>query len=325
MHYDFNPRWYRPRTIEDAVEILHNESGKGIHILAGGTDLNVRIRDGQVLPDAILDITGIDELGSIVIRATAAIPVSNQEIEPVPEASPSSGEFVSIGAAVTMAGLMRSELLKERLPALVKAAGEVGSPLIRNVATIGGNVMNASPAADMSTMLVPLRCLAALRGRSGTRMIPLNEVFTGVCSTCIGQDELLSHLLIPVTEGTMGTGFHKLKRREALALSIVNSGAMLESDGVRITDAALSVGAVAVTPLLVSAVEKKLVGKDIAQVEDLLEGIAFSAMELSKPITDVRGSADYRREMVRVCSLRALHEALESLIIALEGAGMEVV
>lgn len=320
MHYDFSPRWFRPQTLEEALDLLDPGKENGLYILAGGTDLNVRIRDGQVLPAGIMDITGIGELSAIETRTWAEIRDSKGPVEYTGETIRQDGSFLRIGAAVTMDMLERSDIVKELFPALRKAAGEVGSPLIRNVATIGGNVMNASPAADVSTMLMALGSRAVFLSKKGGRVVPLSETFTGVCTTCIGEDELLASILIPVPSDPRGSGFYKLKKREALSLSLVNSGAVLESDGRRITGATLSVGAVAVTPLMIPKAREVLVGKGPAECEQYFASIARGAMELSRPITDVRGSAEYRKEMVAVCARHALEEAHGSLMKALGGS-----
>jgi len=173
--------------------------------------------------------------------------------------------------------------------------------------------MNASPAADMATMLFAVDTRAVLFSSRGARIIPLKDLFTGVCTTCVKSDELLSYFLLPPPSPYVGTGFYKLKRREALALAVVNSGAMLRSDGKRITDASLSIGAVAVTPLLIDEIKKILPGKKIDEAESCFNEIAELARDQSRPITDVRGSKEYRKEMVRVSALRSLGEAFLSL------------
>ena len=304
MHYDLDPIWYRPRTVEEALLILEENRNENIHILAGGTDLNVRIRDGQLIPEHIVDITGIDELSSISIVKSRDI--NNLEND-------NNKDYVFIGAAATMDDICRSSITKAYLPSLVKAAGEVGSPLIRNVATMGGNIMNASPAADMATMLYALDAMVILAKRGEERLVPIEKIFTGVCATCAEQHELLTSILIPCRLPFTGTGFFKLKRREALSLSIVNSSAMLRSDGERITGSALAVGAVAVTPLMISESKEILMGINIHEVEKFFPEVAELARDSSRPITDVRGSEEYRKEMVRACAFKVLREAFVAL------------
>ncbi len=303
MHYDFDPLWYRPETLDEALSILEEFSDEGLHVLAGGTDLNVRIRNGQSIPERIMDITGIEELSSISLQNGPDVDLPDDD----------ERDHVSIGATATMDRIIRSGLIKTHIPVLAKAAGEVGSPLIRNMATIGGNVMNASPAADMSTALLALDAKADLVRSGGKRIISMKDMFMGVCATCVEKNELLSSILIPIPSRFSGAGFFKLKQREALALAIVNSSAMLESDGDVITDARLTVGAVAVTPLLIEDAADILISKTPEQAETYLSEIAELAKKRSRPITDVRGSEEYRREMVRECSLRSLREAFETL------------
>ena len=303
MHYDFNPHWYRPETAREALSILEEWGDEDLHVLAGGTDLNMRIRNGQSIPERIMDIAGIKELSSISLLNGRNVDLPDDD----------GRDHVSIGATATMDRIIRSSIVKTHIPVLAKAAGEVGSPLIRNMATIGGNVMNASPAADMSTALLALDAKAVLVRSRGKRIISMEDMFTGVCATCVEKNELLSTILVPIPAQLSGAGFFKLKQREALALAIVNSSAMLESDGDIITHARLTVGAVAVTPLLIGEARDLLISKTPEQAEAYLSEIAELAKKRSRPITDVRGSEEYRREMVGECSLRSLREALETL------------
>ncbi|MDP6154983.1 MAG: FAD binding domain-containing protein [Candidatus Thermoplasmatota archaeon] len=312
MHYDFNPKWHAPTTVEDALNILDKDKTDTPVILAGGTDLTIRIRDGQVVPRSILDITRIEGLDTISHKEWISIIILPGMLE-LNDSFPEDRSFIVIGATATMDGISRSVLLRSYLPSVVKAAGEIGSPLIRNAATIGGNVMNASPAADMATMLLAQDTRAVLLSLGPARILPLNDLFTGVCKTCIESNELLAYFLLRPPSPYVGTGFYKLKRREALALAVVNSGAVLRSDGKRITDASLSIGAVAVTPLLIDEIKKILRGKKIDEAEACFNEVAELARDLSRPISDVRGSEEYRKEMVRVCALRSLGEAFNSL------------
>lgn len=310
MHYDFNPRWYAPTAVEGALEILHDNNE--VVIIAGGTDLNIRIRDGQLLPRCILDITRIKGFDTISHKEWSSV-VRLPGMAELNDAFPEDRSFMVIGATATMGAICRSALLRSYLPSVVKAAGEIGSPLIRNAATIGGNVMNASPAADMATMLLALDARTVLLAPGSGRVLPLGDLFTGVCRTCIESDELLAYFLLPSPTPYEGTGFYKLKRREALSLAVVNSGARLCSDGKRITDASLSVGAVAVTPLIIDEIKEIMVSKRIDEVEKFFYQVAELARDQARPITDVRGTEEYRKEMVRVSALRSLGEAFLSL------------
>ena len=303
LRYDFNPDWFRPETVDEATSILKEHRDTDLHILAGGTDLNVRIRNGQFTPERIMDITGIKELSSISLLNGRDIDLLDDDEQ----------DHIMIGATATMDRIIRSVTIKNHMSVLAGAASEIGSPLIRNTATIGGNVMNASPAADMSTALLALDARAVLVRQGGKRIISMAEMFTGVCTTCTEKNELLSNILVPIPAPYAGAGFFKLKQREALALAIVNSCATLKSDGHIITGARLAVGAVAVTPLVIEEATSILVSKTPAEAEGSLSDIAEMAKRQSRPITDVRGSAEYRKEMVRESSLRSLREALESL------------
>jgi len=308
LRYDFHPYWHRPETVDEASSILKEHRDEDLHVLAGGTDLNVRIRNGQLTPERIMDITGIKELSSISLLNGRDIDLLDDDEQ----------DYIMIGATVTMDRIIRSGTIKNHMPVLARAASEIGSPLIRNVATIGGNVMNASPAADMSTALLALDARAVLVRQGGKRIISMAEMFTGVCTTCTEKNELLSNILVPIPAPFSGAGFFKLKQREALALAIVNSCSMLESDGHIITGARLAVGAVAVTPLVIEEATSILVSRTPEEAERYLSEIAEMAKRQSIPITDVRGSEEYRKEMVRESSMRSLRIALESLKVNIE-------
>lgn len=323
MHYDLDPEWIMPGTVEEALAELvrAGRSDERVHLMGGGTDLNVRIRAGDVLPRRLMDLNCIRGLD--VIRELSGAHLG--DLEGFPEGMkdiPPKERYIVLGATSTIDAIARDPLLQRRLPGVVKAAEEVGSPQIRNVATVGGNVMNASPAADMATMLLVLDTQVVLLSPEGVRVVPLTETFTGVCRTCVRDIEILAYFLIPPLDGR-GTGFYKLKNRATLALSVVNAAAMLGSDGERITDAGVSVGAVAVTPLWIGEAARILAGKRIEAVAALFEEVGLIARERARPITDMRGSADYRKEMVSVCVQRALREALASLKEMKKGDGAE--
>lgn len=313
-----------PSTFLEAVEELKKLEGNKICFLAGGTDVNVQKRAGVLSYDNIMDVSRIE--GITVIKRGSFSPEKflpglaedpclkqNESHEKNENRVTGEMEFVCIGACVTMDDAATSKIVKELFVGLVEAALEVGSPQIRNMATLGGNVMNASPAGDVSTMLLALNTRVVLASPRGYRVLMLEKLFRGVSRTNARDDELLAFLLIPVPIGHAVSSFVKLKKRKALALSVVNAGARLETHENRISGFGLAIGAVAVTPLLVKDAENVLVGREISEAWKQIEKVCEIATNIAAPITDVRAGSDYRKEMVRVMTRRALEKALRDL------------
>jgi CO/xanthine dehydrogenase FAD-binding subunit len=214
---------------------------------------------------------------------------------------------IFLGAATTMNEITGSSLLASIANgALTHAAETVGSPNIRNVATIGGNVCSALPSGDTLTTLLTLDARLALEGANGPREVALGDFFLGPAKTVL-QNELVVEIVFPVPEPPSGTAFYKLGRTEE-DISVVNAAARLrlDSEG-RVSGARVAAGAVAPTPLRIFQAEDFLEGK-LPEPATLAEA-ARLAMEAVKPITDQRATADYRRKVTGVCVRRALEQA----------------
>ncbi|HEX2997658.1 MAG TPA: 2Fe-2S iron-sulfur cluster-binding protein, partial [Anaerolineales bacterium] len=184
------------------------------------------------------------------------------------------------------------------------AAWEVGAPQIRNRGTIAGNLITASPANDTITPLMALDASVTLQSRRGTRTVPLRDFYTGVRKTVMQPDEMLVDISFPALPASARGTFIKLALRRAQAISIIDAAVILDAEGDSIKSAAIALGAVAPTIIRAPEAEKYLVGKPLT--DDVFEEAARLTMESCKPIDDIRGSAAYRREMVRVCTLRGL-------------------
>lgn len=270
-------------SIEEAVRVL-SEKRERARVVAGGTDLILELERGvRKGVDTLIDVTRIPNLDKISID---------------------EDEVVHLGALVTHNDCAASKLIRSRAYPLARAAWEVGAPQIRNRGTIAGNVITGSPANDTITPLMALGAKVTLVSTRGTRIVPLKKFYLGVRKTVMESDELLVDISFPALAKTQRGTFIKLALRRAQAISLVNAALILDLKGDTVKSASITLGAV--TPIITHAVKaekfltgKKLNEKNIAAAADL-------AVKSAKPIDDVRGSANYRSEMVRVITRRGL-------------------
>ncbi len=266
------------------VRGLLEEYGQRAKIIAGGTDLVLNARARLVDPEYVIDITGIPSMCRI---------------------EDDNGE-VRIGAAVTVRDVSESSLIKERYPLLATACSLVGSVGIRNVATIGGNVCRASPSSECSPPLLCLGAEARVSGPRGERTISLDECFLGPGCTTLAADEVLCEILLPASRPGTRSVYLKHSQRGSIDLAIVGVAAMgtfAAGDGT-CEDIRLALGAVAPTPMRARGAEAMLQGRVLE--DGVLAAAAEAAAGETSPISDIRASAEYRREMVGVFVQRAL-------------------
>jgi len=270
-------------TIDEVLQVLSSQ-GSSARIIAGATDLILELERGvRTDIDTLVDITRISGLGQIY----------QDEIG-----------LIHIGPLATHNDCVDSRDIVERAFPLAQAAWEVGAPQIRNRGTVAGNLITASPANDTITPLVALGASLVLRSVHGKRVVPLGEFYTGVRKTVMRPDEMLVDILVPALKPEERGIFFKIGLRRAQAISIVNAAIVLHREGERVTRAAITLGAVAPTIVHARLAEEYLVGKTLD--ETVIEEAARLAQESARPIDDVRGSAAYRMEMVRVAVLRSL-------------------
>ena len=275
--------YLRPQTVQELTELLDKYKGES-KILAGGTDLLVLMRDKVLRPKYVIDIKGIEELHKI---------------------SQDNG-YLRIGATVTLNELLKSDVVNERFKILCDAARAVADSIIRNRATLVGNICNASPAADTAPSLLVLGASVEVCGPSGERIIPINEFFTGVKKTALADEEFVEAVRIPIPPtGTKGVYF-KHGRTRGEDLSIVGV-AVLSSDSGRKVRIALS--SVFKTPLYIPEAEE--IFKKSWNLDEKIEQAVKLIKEKIAPITDVRASAEYRTHMAEVLTRRALREILK--------------
>jgi len=274
------------RSVEEACSLLAEYRGKARPI-AGGTDLLVSMKKREARPEYLINLKSIPDLNYISY----------------------AGESLTIGALTTMHDIESSSIIRQRFPALADAAHKLGSPHIRNVGTIGGNLCNASPAAETAPSLIGLGAKAKISGIKGERVVPLEEFFAGPGESVLQDGEMLTEIQVPVPSPDTRSVYLKLPARTAIDIAAVGVAVIitLDSQNKHIVDARVVLGAVAPTPIRARRAEDTMKGKAISR--QLIEEASEAAAEESKPISDVRASASYRKEMVKVLTSRALNEA----------------
>ncbi len=273
-----------PLSIADAVGILeeHATNGRRAQVLAGGTDLIVQMRGPDKAPRTIVDIKHLDE--------TNRLELGDDEIY--------------VGAAISSAELNEHEELKRLLPGLLESAYLIGSTQIQGRATLGGNLCNASPAADTIPAMIANRGICVIAGPGGTRELPVEQFCTGVGVNALGAGEFLLGLKFPRPGPGTGDAYLRFIPRTEMDIAVVGAGVSVTLDATGVCTAArVGIGAVAPTPLIVPAAAAALVGGAVDEAALAAAGAACT--EASSPISDKRGTVDYRRKVVAVLCRRA--------------------
>jgi CO/xanthine dehydrogenase FAD-binding subunit len=275
-----------PDTLEACQQALADESD--VKVVAGGTDLLPQMKNGMVKPGRVVDLSALPELKVL-------------EVGP-------NGDL-RVGAAVSARTLELARTVTERFQALAEGAATVGSFQIRYLATLGGNLANAAPSADMAPPVLALDAEMLIAGPRGLRRVPAAEFFLGVRRTQLAPDEVLVEIVIPAPEaGSGGTYVRHTPRRE-LDIAVVGVASQLTLRDGQCVKARIALGAVAPVPLRATAAEERLVGEAITP--SLIEEAAELAVTAASPISDQRGTAEFRQHLVRVLTRRTLMTALE--------------
>jgi len=277
------------RTVEEACSLLSQYKDKA-KLIAGGTDLLVSMRRGKITPLYVINVKTIPNLDYIQY----------------------DGDGLGIGALVTLSEIESSPLIRDRFSIIADSAHQIGTPQVRNVGTIGGNLCNAAPSADMAPPLIGLGAKVKLKGPKGERAIALAQFFTGPGESRLQIGEMLIEIQVPNPAPHTQGIYLKLPARTAIDLAVVGVAVVvtLDTKGANIVDTKIVLGAVAPTPIRAHQAENVIRGKTIN--EGLIEEAAQIAAEEAKPISDVRGSASYRKEMVKVLTKGAIRQAIAS-------------
>lgn len=263
-------RYVRVDTEDELLDALRKD---GAWLLSGGTDLLVKMRSGLARPKILVDPAAVPELRGI--EAT--------------------GKALRIGAATSLAEILASKAVTERAPLLADVLRVLGCVQIRNRGTLGGNLANASPAADSAIPLLLYEADLELRGGNGTRTVPIGEFFLGPGRTVLEHGEYIRAIHLPASRQDWIPFFHKVGRRRALTIAIASVGGLAAIPGGRATEVRLAAGSVAPVPLRLKATEEWLVGRPLNR-ETIQHARTLAAGEVS-PIDDVRATVGYRRDV----------------------------
>ena len=278
----------KPKTLRKAISLLAQYNGKA-KILAGGTDLVNRMKEKLITPEYVIDITYIPGLDKIKYDAKSGL---------------------KIGALCPLIDIECSSLVKEKHGALARAVHTIGSVQVRNLGTIGGNLCNASPSADSAPILIGLDATARIFGPAGERVIELKNFFTGPGQTVLNSGEILVGIEVPNPPPRSAAVYMKQSPRRAMDLAVVGVAVVLSltPDG-SLADIRIVLGAVAPTPIRAVKAEALIRGKRLDG--DLIRNAARVASDEAEPISDIRSSKEYRKDMVEVLTERALQQTLE--------------
>lgn len=275
--------YYKPQSINEVWEI--KEKTPAAMFIAGGTDVMVGIKNGELSPPALISLRSIPGLDSI-----------------------ETGEVIRIGAMTTISDLIQHQGLLDKFPVLIEAAKSLGSVQIRNVATIGGNLCNCSPSADMALPLLVLEAKVRLQTGKENYEIPLNEFFVGPGETCLTPNEILTDILLEPPQPNVKATFLK-KGRGKMDLATASVAVLLEMEGEKCRKARLAAGSAAPVPKRLlkaeALLESAIISKElVAEAQQLAE-------DSVAPITDIRSSEEYRRQVIGVLVKRALEKVLD--------------
>jgi carbon-monoxide dehydrogenase medium subunit len=283
-----NFAYFAPKTIRQAVRLLQKYQTTA-KVLAGGTDLFLRMRHRALMPDVVIDVKRIPTLAGLRY---------------------SSQKGLRIGATVTHAEVESHTAVQRHYGALAAAAGWVGSLQTRHRGTVVGNLCNASPAADTAPALVAYRAVVNIVGPDGTREVPIDTFFQGPGRTVLTPMEMVTEILLPPPAGRSGWGYLR-RTRTAIDIALVSTCAVVRAEDGVCRDVGIGLGAVGPTPLRASEAEAHLRGQ--APTTALLDEASKLAAVASRPISDVRCSAEYRKDMAEVLTRRCLQSACHML------------
>ena len=272
-----------PKTLSEAIALL--QKNPDAKILAGGQSLIPLMKLRLASPKTIVDLNGISELSYIR----------------------ESDGHLTIGALTRESDLEASELIRKKYPIIADTAAVIADPLVRNMATVGGNLAHADPANDHPATMMALGSEVVAQGPKGKRTIPLDDFFTGLFTTSLKPDEILTELRIPAPPPNSGGAYLKVERKvgdfaaAAVAVQVTLDGDKFKRAGIALTN-------VGQTPIRASKAEKALVGQPVN--DKTIEEAARIASTEAEPNDDLRGSVDYKRSLVRVLTARALKQAI---------------
>lgn len=280
-----NFEYYNPKSMEELLNVLDNL--RNYYYLAGGTDIVVKMKDKIVSPQNIVDLNDVQELKGI----------SSEE------------DHLNIGPLATHTEIEESDLVKKYAYVLAEAAAQVGSPQIRNIGTVGGNIGNASPAADTVPALLVLDTTVQIESKNHKEEKNLLDIFKGPGKTFLTEGQVITKLKVRSIKEGEGAAFVKMGKRKALAISVINCAVWLRVDKDEIVEVRIAFGSVAPTPIRLLEVEKWLKGQKAE--DDVFKQAAQMAQDAIKPIDDIRSTAEYRSTTAASLVYQGLKTALQ--------------
>lgn len=283
--------YVKVKSLEEASAIAKDKGDKGI-LMAGGTDVILLLKEKVIPADTVIDIKEIPDLDRI------------EFVE---------GRGMEIGALVKLFDIQTSKVVREKMPAVADAAHYVASAQIRRKGTMIGNICNASPSADTAPVLLAMDAKVKVYNAEGCKEdINIGDFFKGVKKTVLEKGDIVTGVFIPELKKNEGSAYFKHSVRKAMDLAIVGVAAWVKMEGSKIADVRIAMGGVGVTPLRAGNAETILRGQELT--EELLERAGVAASEECSPISDVRASAEYRKDMIRVFTKRAVNKAVETIV-----------
>ena len=276
-----------PKTLDEASN-LYAELGSAAKVMAGGSDVVPPMRDGAIRPDYLIDLKNIPGLDYLTYDEQ---------------------DGLKIGCLTKLYDIQTSKLVKEKNPSVAQAAKYVASTQVRNRGTMAGNICNASPSCDTGPILIAQNAKIHVHSIHEDRTICAGDFFKGVRRTALTPGEIVTGITVPPLAENEYAAYIKHSVRKAMDLAIVGVAAWLKMDGIKCVDARIVLGAVATTPVRSPSAEKELIGNELT--DEVIARAARAAMDDCHPIDDVRASAEYRHDMVRVFVKRTVKKALE--------------
>ena len=276
--------YHSPRSLEEALSLLQQHAGEA-KILAGGQSLIPAMRFRLAMPSILIDINRLDDLRYVEER----------------------GDHLAIGAMTREHALEDSSVVCSAYPLLHDTALVIADPLVRNQATVGGNIAHADPANDHPATMLAYNATVVAKGPKGERTIAIDDFFTGLFENAMADDEILTEIRIPKPGANSGGAYTKLERKVG-DYAISAAAVQLRLDGAKVAAARIGLTNVSAVPMRAKAAEAELVGKSIS--DSVLEAVGKAAAGECDPSPDLRGGVDYKRDMTRVMVKRSIQQAV---------------
>jgi carbon-monoxide dehydrogenase medium subunit len=277
-----------PQTVREAVNLMADAGEGGARALAGGTDLLVHLRANVFTPEVVVDVKGVPELNEVSYN-------------------PSTG--LTIGAAVPCYKIYGNEAVSAAYPGLIDAASLIGGTQIQGRASLGGNLCNATPSGDSIPIMIALGGVCNIAGPDGERQVSVEDFCTGVRQNVLGLGEILVSVQFPPPEPNSGARYIRFIPRNEMDIAVAGAGVSVTLENGNIGSARVSLASVAPTPLFVREAGDAMAGKPAT--EETVRIASALAREAARPITDMRGTIEYRRHLCEVLTRRALLTAIE--------------